>query len=459
MILNRQKKFLQHWANNLFQPQSESAEYRAWKHKLFRDRLKISLWVWFICWIAFAIKDFIQIYNLESEYVKNIIAARGILKLEMYRRRTIYSFVVNAISWGIQGYRLLKDGYKRYTIAIFLNLFWTLTLYYLIVGTLFGEPYLGDVRHWVTIFLGVAILVPVHWRIHLTAQLILIIYYIGVLPLLGLLNIVEVNIPYIVDPETLVPLLLSCPISILAVAMYERLQQRQFESRRELKVFLHSVTHDLRTPVMASSMVLENLLQQPGDKLTLDRSVLERLQQGSDRAYKMINSVIEAHNTEVRGIVLDLQSCSINNLVDSALIDLQPILLEHQAIIDNRLADNLPHIEADPTQLWRVFNNLIDNALKHNRDRICITIDAAVEKDWLYCTINDNGVGISAEQCDRLFKLYSRGKRSRYMPGLGIGLYLSQQIIMAHGGEIGVVSNLGQGSTFWFTLPCQPKQL
>ncbi|MEM7594935.1 MAG: HAMP domain-containing sensor histidine kinase, partial [Cyanobacteria bacterium P01_A01_bin.83] len=228
-----------------------------------------------------------------------------------------------------------------------------------------------------------------------------------------------------------------------------------FESQRELKVFLHSVTHDLRTPVMASSMVLDNLLQQPGEKLTLDRSVLERLYQGSDRAYKMINSVIEAHNTEVNGVIVDLQPCSINELINSALVDLQPVLLEHQATVDNRLDSNLPSIKADPIQLWRVLNNLIGNALKHNPNGVTITIDAEVEPSWLYCTISDDGVGISAEQRDRLFKLYSRGKRSRYMPGLGIGLYLSRQIIMAHGGEIGVVSSLENGSTFWFTLPCQ----
>ena len=115
----------------------------------------------------------------------------------------------------------------------------------------------------------------------------------------------------------------------------------------------------------------------------------------------------------------------------------------------------MPNIKADPTQLWRVLNNLITNALKHNPNRVRITIDAEIEQNWLYCRISDDEVGISTEQCDRLFKLYSRGKRSRYMPGLGIGLYLSQQIIMAHGGEIGVVSSPGNGSTFWFTLPCE----
>ena len=453
MIFIRQRKFLQRWIDKLFHPPSESPDYQAWKQKLFRDRLIVCFWVMLLCVIAFAIKDFTEVYLPENS--QRIIENSGRSRLELYRARTIYPYSAIALTWIVCWYRFKKDRFRHHTSAIFLALAWSQTICSPIIGTFIGEPYLGDIFHWGLIFLGLAILIPVRWQIHLVAQLVLIVYYTIAIPLLGLLDLIKADIFCIFAPDTLVPFLLACVVSIVAILMYERLQQRQFESRRELKVFLHSVTHDLRTPVMASSMVLENLLQQPGEKLTLDRSVLERLHQGSDRAYKMINSVIEAHNTEVNGIIVNLQSCSIKELVDSALIDLQPVLLKHQAIVDNRLDYNLPNINADPTQLWRVFNNLIGNALKHNPNGVRITIDAEVEQNWLYCRISDDGVGISTEQCDRLFKLYSRGKRSRYMPGLGIGLYLSQQIIMAHGGEIGVVGSPGNGSTFWFTLPCE----
>ena len=456
MIGNR-KTFLQRWLNKLFHPPTESSDYREWKQKLFRDRLIVSFWIFLPCIIAFAIKDFVYIYDPENSrrFIENV----GREKLEIYRARTIYPYSIIALNWIVCWYRFRKDRFKHYTTAIFLALVWSQTLYSPIIGTFIGEPSLGDIFHWGLIFLGVGFLIPVRWRLHLVTQLSLIIYYFVIMPIVGQLGLTEVDMSRVFDPDRTVPFLLACSVSIIAISMYERLQQRQFESQRELKVFLHSVTHDLRTPVMAGSMVLRNILQQPGNKLTLDRSVLERLYQGSDRAYKMIDSVIEAHHTEVNGVVINRQSCSIKHLVDSALIDLQPILIEHQAIVDSRLADNLPDIKADPIQLWRVLNNLIDNALKHNRDRICITIDAVVEPGWLYCTVSDDGIGIPKEHCDRLFQLYSRGKRSRYMPGLGIGLYLSQQIIMAHGGEIGVVSSVGSGSTFWFTLPCQLEQL
>ena len=67
--------------------------------------------------------------------------------------------------------------------------------------------------------------------------------------------------------------------------------------------------------------------------------------------------------------------------------------------------------------------------------------------------VADNGVGIPPKQRSKLFELYARGDRARYMPGLGMGLYLCQQIIQAHQGEIGFETNCDRGSTFWFTLP------
>ena len=455
MFVNKQTTFSLHLLKRIFHPPVESPDYQAWKQKLFRDRLIISFWVLLVCWIAFAIRDFSQVYN--PEFTQIVIEKYSRQRIEFFRARAIYSYSVIAFIFVVCSYRLKKDRFKYHINLIFLGLAFSLTLFPLVVCSFLGEPDIRHVLNWGLIFLGLAILIPVRWQIHLISQLGLIIYYLVAMPILGTLNLIEVDINRVFFPDTLIPLLLVCPISILAISMYERSQQKEFESRRELKVFLHSVTHDLQTPVMASSIVLENLLQQPGKKLTVDRSVIERLRQGSDRTFKIVDSLIGAYNTEANGVVLNLQPCSIKNLVDSVLIDLQPVISENQAIVDNRIAANLPDLRADPIQIWRVLNNLIANALKHNPNYIQITIDAMVRDNSLYCTVSDNGVGISAEQGDRLFKLYSRGKRSRYMPGLGIGLYLCQQIIEAHGGKIGIVSNSGNGSTFWFTLPLERK--
>jgi signal transduction histidine kinase len=106
-----------------------------------------------------------------------------------------------------------------------------------------------------------------------------------------------------------------------------------------------------------------------------------------------------------------------------------------------------------------VFSNFIVNAIKHNPPGLHLTINAIPQDDEIYCTVNDNGVGISQQQSDRLFDLYFRGGSIRNSLGLGLGLYLCKQIITAHGGEIGVKSGLEKGATFWFTLPMISNQV
>jgi signal transduction histidine kinase len=134
-------------------------------------------------------------------------------------------------------------------------------------------------------------------------------------------------------------------------------------------------------------------------------------------------------------------------------VELEPILAQNGVVVKNKITGVLPIVNADPMQLWRVVNNLITNAIQHNPDGIELTVDAVVEPEFIRIYIIDNGVGIVAEQQARLFELYARGDRARYMPGLGMGLYLCQQIITAHGGKIGLDSFPGMGSSFWFTLP------
>jgi signal transduction histidine kinase len=207
---------------------------------------------------------------------------------------------------------------------------------------------------------------------------------------------------------------------------------------------------------MGTSIVLQNLLRkaQATDRtVTVDRFVLKRLLQGSDRQLSMINSLLEAQNTSVKGITLHLQPCCLDNLVRGIILDLKPSLDKNRIIVSNQISSSLPLVDADPTQLWRVLNNLITNALKHNPPGIKLVLNAVVEVNTINISIADNGIGIALEHQERLFELYIRGDRAHYMPGLGIGLYLCRQIITAHGGEIGVNSRLDRGSTFWFSLP------
>jgi len=234
--------------------------------------------------------------------------------------------------------------------------------------------------------------------------------------------------------------------------LIEDITQRK-QTEEELRVFFHAVSHDLRNPVLGSLMVLKNLLAHPEENISISRSILERMIQSSDRQLNLINSLMEAHVSEVQGVILQRQAVQLLIVVEAAIADLEPLLTQNQAILTNMVSADLPLVNADPTQLWRVFSNLIVNALKHNPPGLLMTINAIRKDDKMYCTVSDNGVGISQQQSDRLFDLYFRGASIRNSVSLGLGLYLCKQIIHAHGGEIGVNSALDAGATFWFTLP------
>jgi signal transduction histidine kinase len=275
----------------------------------------------------------------------------------------------------------------------------------------------------------------------------------------------------------------------------ERTQQleQKYTELQELNrlkdVFLNAVSHDLRTPVLGWLMVLKNLLDRGvgmvgsplgirgngesgvgGGNLAhalipVSRSILERMVQSSDRQLRLINSLLEVHASEVGGITLQRESVQLASLVQFLVEDFEPLVAKNQATLINHVPDNLPAISVDPAQLRRVFENLLSNAFNHNPPGIRLTLDARIEEDVIRCTVADNGVGMSKEMCDRLFQLYFRGQDAqghqghRPYTGLGLGLYLCRQIIMAHGGELGVNSRQGVGTTFWFTLPFASNQL
>ncbi|MDZ8056445.1 MAG: ATP-binding protein [Aulosira sp. ZfuVER01] len=230
------------------------------------------------------------------------------------------------------------------------------------------------------------------------------------------------------------------------------------QAEEALRVFFHAVSHDLRNPVLGTLMVLKNLLANPDSKITISRSILERMVKSSDRQLNLINSLLETHVSEVQGVVLQLQPVQLHTVVEAAIADLEPMLAENQATLTNLVNADLPVINADPTQLWRVFSNLIANAIKHNPPGLLLTINATPEGEKIYCTVSDNGVGISQQQSERLFDLYYRGSNIRNSVSLGLGLYLCKQIINAHSGEIGVNSSSSAGATFWFTLPLASKK-
>ncbi|MGB3188339.1 MAG: hybrid sensor histidine kinase/response regulator [Limnoraphis sp.] len=255
----------------------------------------------------------------------------------------------------------------------------------------------------------------------------------------------------------------------------QKLQQEIKERQKiesALRVYIHAVSHDLRNPVTGMLMILNNLLSKKSSdspsSLTVNTNILEQMANSCDRQLNLLNSLVETSDTDLQGISLNCQPLDLVTFTQQLITEWQPIFDKNKVGLNHTLPSSLPQVQADSTQLWRVFDNLFSNAIKYNLPGLNLTLSTEIISDkkakrkscnqWIKYTISDNGVGINPEESEKLFELYKRGKNVGKIKGLGLGLYLCRQIINGHGGEIGVIPSNNSGVSFWFTLPVLPSK-
>ncbi|WP_192881702.1 PAS domain-containing sensor histidine kinase [Nostoc sp. CENA543] len=260
-------------------------------------------------------------------------------------------------------------------------------------------------------------------------------------------------------------------------AQLQQKMQELAEMQRVKDVILHTVAHDLRTSVIGNLMVLRNLLGMAGGQggrvqgaggekddaqfpmpntpcpIPVSSSIIERMIQGNERQLRMLDSLLEIHTCEAQGMTLQPEMVQFSHLFDRIIRDLQPLLCQNQANINNLLPANLPLVMVDISKLQKVLLNLFTHSLQHNPPGLQFTVKAKVENGMIRTCIQENGVSISKLECDRLFDLYVRDPQASCSTLISLQMYLCRQIIQAHGGEIGVISHRKRGLTFWFTLP------
>ncbi|NES98314.1 MAG: response regulator [Desertifilum sp. SIO1I2] len=238
------------------------------------------------------------------------------------------------------------------------------------------------------------------------------------------------------------------------IQLNREIQERK-QAQSHLKVFVHAVSHDLRNPTAGILLLLQSFLENAPASVVIDRQTVEVMLDSCHRQLHLIDFLVETQQLEVSRYPLNLQPTSLYALTNRILKTWKPMLAKSQVVVADRITPDLPPINADAEQLWRVFENLIGNALKYNPPGFVLTLDAQVDatQKMLRVSVADNGMGIPKAECISLFDLYVRGTNAQRRAGTGLGLYICRQIVEAHGGQIGVESNLGQGVSFWFTLP------
>ena len=170
---------------------------------------------------------------------------------------------------------------------------------------------------------------------------------------------------------------------------------------------------------------------------------------GANRMQRLINDLLDFSRITTRG--KKFERVDVQSVVGQVFANLQNRIEESHAIITQ---DDLPVVEADETQMIRLFQNLIDNALKFRTDTPPrVHISTHKEGDFHVFTVSDNGIGIDTQYADRIFLVFQRLNTSTEYPGTGIGLAICKRIVERHGGKIWIESEIGKGSKFSFTIP------
>jgi PAS domain S-box-containing protein len=217
---------------------------------------------------------------------------------------------------------------------------------------------------------------------------------------------------------------------------------------------LATVAHELRTPLASIKGFATTLLR---EDIEWDeesrREFLQIINEESDRLTILVDEILDTSRLVLGKYPLDLAKVQLQPLVDDIINQAKTRTEQYRFVLN--IPTQLPNARADPYRIKQVLHNLVDNALKYSPEGSKITIEIRTTDHELLTSVSDTGRGIPTEEQTLIFELFYRGETSKSgkQMGLGLGLPICRSIIEAHGGRIWVDSMVGEGSTFFFTLP------
>ncbi len=240
----------------------------------------------------------------------------------------------------------------------------------------------------------------------------------------------------------------------LALRELEASNQRLVESDRRIAHILRAVAHELRTPLTVAQGHLELAQQRAGSDsklgghLEATRATLERLD-------LLVHDLIDSARVEAGLLRLDPEPIDLVALARMTLDTFAPVAAAAGVELRFEAVTATAPAVADPARVVRVVKSLVDNAIRFNRPRGSVVVRVGQVPDGCTCEVVDTGPGISAEDRARVFQPFVQ---LGFDPpeGIGLGLSLARALVEAHGGQIGVASEPGRGSRFWFRIPRRP---
>lgn len=226
------------------------------------------------------------------------------------------------------------------------------------------------------------------------------------------------------------------------------------EAQEMQSVFISTVHHELRTPIAIIKGYASTLGR---DDVEWERDVIREkmaiIEDESDRLTNLVEDLLTASKIQ-SAQVLQLNKADVN-LSDLAARSVARLESQTAQRIELSFPEEFPSVLGDETRLRQVIDNLLTNAIKYSPDDKTITVGGRYNPQSVTVFVRDDGVGIAKEELARVFDRFYRSDNSitRRTQGTGLGLYLVKAIVEAHGGEIAAKSQVGSGSTFYFTIP------
>ena len=240
-------------------------------------------------------------------------------------------------------------------------------------------------------------------------------------------------------------------------SMAETIEQNivQLKSVEELrKELIANVSHDLRSPIASIQGFAETILMKDDTLTEAERKkYLEIILQNSENLSKLVNDLFELSKLESNPQMMNPEPLQVAELVQDVADKFQVLAKEKNISINTIYSKSLPLVYADIQMTDRVFQNIIDNAIKYCNPNDVVTIELELMKNAVRVKISDTGKGISEEELPYIFTRYYKGKKTKGDKSTGLGLAIVKKILDLHKSNIEVYSKLNQGTRFEFNLP------
>jgi PAS domain S-box-containing protein len=244
-------------------------------------------------------------------------------------------------------------------------------------------------------------------------------------------------------------------IGIIGVA-HDITERKDLERQKD--EFLGIASHELKTPVTSIKAFTQILQRKLADQKDLELlRYLDKMDLQLNKLTGLINSLLDVTKIQSGKLIIQEEVFSLSDLVHEIADDLQPTTDRHRIVVRDKLRSQ---VRGDRDRLGQVLTNLLANAIKYSPQADKIEVVTAQDDQWVHVDIRDYGIGIAESEQQHIFdRFYQSPHRTTTISGLGLGLYISTEIVQRHHGKLTLKSNAGKGSTFRLSLPVVPERV